>query len=39
MGVSGGYFLREETNQTRQIYPIDRGGNMMAGRFRKHGGG
>jgi hypothetical protein len=28
--ISGGYFSREETNQTRQIYPIDRGGNMMA---------
>jgi len=32
MGISGGYFSRQESNQTRQIYPIDRGGNMIAAR-------
>jgi hypothetical protein len=35
MSISGGYFSKEETNQTRQIYPIDRGGNMMGAGVRR----
>ncbi|MCP3373454.1 hypothetical protein [Bradyrhizobium cajani] len=35
MGVSGGYFSREGSNQTRQIYPMDRGGKMMGAERRE----